>query len=498
MSASCLILVVDVRYRNIISMIISTFIEWSKEKGIRTTASVEETPYAGYGLFSTETIENNSPTIVVHIPADTLLTSQKALQVDSKFTKDIYHLISKKYNTRENIKLLAQSAENERLVLCLFLIYCKFFNTSTDWKPYIDILPTITFFKYNHILFNTEYVSGTSLDISIRAKLSSLKRELDEINDIEQDEEGEAEDADCGSTWLSKIQFEMYIWADCVFWSRVVGVGGDEDSKSLGSPSADMSLIPFFDFANHSAENSNIRWQPNKEIGGLDLVTHPGDIIEKGRELLLSYGSKPNQELLFLYGFCIENNPEHSRVTLPLLPFLNPAEAPYNLQKIQWLKQIGAKPTLTIVNEDDNLKNGDLMSCGWTFDSIVTMYLVALDEDNEIAFDEDEDHIIFTLSGERIETLEDLEKGVKKMDILPIIKIRAAVLLVDALEHHYSMMMDSGASIKEEKESSLWKQAQIYKLEEEHTVKTAIDNLSEIRDNLMHDPIVMAFLESAE
>lgn len=476
-------------------MDIAAFVNWSKEKGVETTASVEETSYAGYGLFATETMENDSPTVVAHIPNDVLLTSTKVLQIDSAFAREIYTLLSRKYNTTQDLESLAQDSKNERLVLCLFLIYCKFFKPSTSWKPYIDILPTVKFFKDNHILFNTEYVTGTSLEMSIRAKLSSLKRELDEINDIERGEEEELqdqgkEDNDSSNTWLSNIQFEMYIWADCVFWSRVVGIGGDQDSKSSESPSTDMSLIPFFDFANHSNDKSNIRWQLIQ--GGIDLVTYPGEMIEKGNELLLSYGSKPNQELLFLHGFCIEDNPQHSRVTIPLLPFLNPAESPNNLLKIQWLKQISVKPSLTLTDEDNHEDENELVRCGWTFDSIAVMYVVAMDEDNHLVLDEEEDHTVLCLSGREKKSLDDIASYVKELHHLPLIKLKVAVLLLEALEYHYSMI-DENDTHREE--TFLWKQAKIYRLEERNTIKSAIDNLTKIRDNLLTDPTVVEFLE---
>lgn len=440
-------------------MNISTFLNWSKERGIVSSASVKETIYAGYGLFSTRLISDTLP--IVSIPQDMLLTWRKALKVDSTFSQGIFNLLSK------DIESVAQTAENERLVLCLFLIYCKFFNLETSWNHYIDILPTIDFFKENHILFNPECVSGTSLENSVRTKISNLKRELDEIT--QQD-------------WLSNIQFDMYMWADCIFWSRVVGIGGDEHNKSL----AEMALIPFFDFANHSMDKPNIRWQLNNR--GIDLITYPNEIIANDQELLLSYGSKPNQELLFLHGFCIENNPEPSRITIPLLPFLNPTEESYNLQKIHWLKQLGMKPSLTLVYQDNN---DDLISGGWTFDSIATMYLVALDEDNEIDFSvNDNDDIDLILSGEKIESFEALEANIKKMIMFPVIKLRVVVLLQDALEYHYTLITTPKSD-----DSSLWRQASIYRTEEATALKATIDNLSNIRDRLMQDATVLSYLE---
>lgn len=444
----------------------NTFLDWAKERGIATSASVQETTYAGHGLFSTSVISDNTP--IVSIPQDLLLTSTKALQETPLFAQRILHTFSAGQDAQ------SFTAENERLILCLFLIYCKFFNNDTTWNHYMDILPTIDFFKDNHVLFNPDSVSGTSLETSIRTKLSSLKREFDRMTTDSQDH------------WLSDIQFDMYVWADCVFWSRVVGVGGDDTHYHALS---EMALIPFFDFANHSLDNPNIRWQLTDK--GIDIVTYPDTIIEQGQELLLSYGSKPNQELLFLHGFCIQDNPEPSRITIPLLPFLNPIEENCNLQKIYWLKQLGVKPALTLVHR--STESHDLMDAGWASDSIATMYLVVLDEDSEMEFSvSEEEDINLALGGHEIDSLETLEVKVKQMNMFLVIQLRVIVLLQEALEYHYSLVSTSSSD-----ESSLARQISIYRSEEAAALKATIDHLTSQRDRLMQDPTVLSYLESA-
>lgn len=454
-------------------MNISTFVDWSKEKGISTTAIVKQTPYAGYGLFAETNIPDSTP--VVTIPEHLVLTSRKALEL-AAFSKPVLTYISHKYDTTENISILAENIENERLVLCLFLIYCKFIKTSTYWSPYIDILPTISFFEDNHILFNPEYIAGTSLESSVRSKLASLHREFDEIKNTQTQE-----------SWISNIQFEMYLWADCVFWSRVVGIGGDEKE---GEQVSDMALIPFFDFANHSLEKSNIRWQLNNK--GIDLITYHGVTVDEGEELLLSYGSKPNEELLFLHGFCIENNPEPSRLTIPLMPFFSPMEEGYNTPKIHWLKQLGIKPSLTLIPRPNNEEMKDLAQCGWNFESIVVMYFVALEED--IDFIIDDDKFTFQLMGKSIQSLEELEASVKNLNIFPVIQLRAVVLLLDALEYHHR---SNTTSAEENNNYLLWKQVSVYRSEERSTLEKTIQSLSNIKNMLMEDPTVLSYLNDA-
>lgn len=470
-------------------MNIETFQQWSEQRGIKSNAVVKKTLYAGYGLFSSENIEKETENTVVHIPGDTLLTSRNALKADSQFAESIYNILSRKYeNASESPQIIAEKKENERLVLCLFLIYSNFFENSNDWKSYIDILPPMDFFRENHVLFQPDSVAGTNLDNSVSAKLSKLKKELEEISRFTLELQHEETDKD---SWLSNITLDMYIWADCVFWSRVVGIGGDENAEASSS---DMALIPYFDFANHSVTDANIRWQHNKQDQGIDLVSYPEKSILKDQELFLSYGSKSNQELLFIHGFCVEANPEPSRLTIPILPFLNPSNGEYNMEKLYWLKSLGAKPTLTSVPPEDNREGEELSGCGWTADSISVMYLIALDEDDEVeyAVDEDSEVITLSLSKVKIESLKELTGAVQKLKMFKIIQLRVAYLLLEALEYHLSLNVENHDPSTNT--APVWKHALMYRLEERDLLKQSIHLLTTARDKLMQDDAVIAYL----
>lgn len=475
-------------------MNIDSFQQWSEERGIKSNVVIKKTLYAGYGLFSSENIEKDTETTVVHIPGDTLLTSRNALKANSQFAESIYSIFSRKYeNAGEIPQVIAEKNENERLVLCLFLIYSNFFEKSKVWKSYIDILPPMDFFQENHVLFQPESVAGTNLDNSVSAKLSKLKKELDEVLKLALELQHEETDKE---SWLMNITLDMYIWADCVFWSRVVGIGGDE---TVEASSSEMALIPYFDFANHSGTDANIRWQRNKHDQGIDLVTYPEKSIIKDQELFLSYGSKSNQELLFIHGFCVHDNSEPSRLTIPILPFLNPANGEYNMEKLYWLKSLGAKPTLTLVPTTKDTQQGEQLSdCGWTADSISVMYLIALDEDDEVeyAVDEDSQVVTLSLSKVKIESLKELTEAVEKLDMFKIIQLRVAYLLLEALEYHLSLNVENHDASKNT--APVWKHALMYRLEERDLLKQAINMLTAARDKLMQDEAVVAYLGDGE
>ncbi|KAI9469800.1 MAG: hypothetical protein EXX96DRAFT_587490 [Benjaminiella poitrasii] len=449
-----------------------TFLSWLKESDISApNISVKQTEYAGYGLFATEKIAANS--IAAYIPNDMMITPQKVMEQLSKSNAFITDLYSKK------------ESKHEKEMARLFLIYYRFFATSEYyWKSYIDILPDIDFFKEHHVLFNIACLKGTSLENATNAKLVNLKRDL---NDIQHRAELQSEKA--SSSWISDISLDMYLWADCIFWSRVIGLEDGHDNC--------MALVPFIDFANHSINDSNIRWQPDPEHHGLNLIASPANtekIIQPDDELLLSYGPKSNQELLFIHGFCIEGNPEPSCITLSALPFLSQEEEMY---KLQWLKQIAAKPVLTLKKRENGNAIIDIMQSGWEHTSIIILYLIALDEDQGLRYVcHNDHHIQLLLEDHPINTLNELEEAVmdrhgQKGDILPIIQLRTVMLLIDALEYQYSKI----CTVHNDLNTPLAHHVSIYRKEEQTLLESSLEDLLSLQSYLMKDPIVLSFLE---
>lgn len=49
----------------------------------------------------------------------------------------------------------------------------------------------------------------------------------------------------------------------------------------------------------------------------MELLCEPGAVPAPGTEVLISYGEKPNEELLFTYGFVEKNNPHDALVLQP-------------------------------------------------------------------------------------------------------------------------------------------------------------------------------------
>ena len=80
------------------------------------------------------------------------------------------------------------------------------------------------------------------------------------------------------------------------------------------------------------------------------LILRSERVLNPGEEITICYGSKSNEELLYLYGFALPINP-HDRVTLPVS--LSPEDSLLE-DKLHLLKELNLPPRLT-VNADGHL-----------------------------------------------------------------------------------------------------------------------------------------------
>ncbi|CEI96481.1 hypothetical protein RMCBS344292_10641 [Rhizopus microsporus] len=460
-----------------------SFKEWANDNGIKTNGvTIETTQYSGNGLFASSHIKEN--TCVVEIPESLILTAPKVLRTgEQPFLSPVYKYFMTHYELHSEEEVNSIAMEQERFLLCLFLIYYRFFATSSSWTPYMRILPSTDYFKDNHLFFNDFIVKGTCLEASVRTKLSVLRHELDEIKSQ-------------GSGWLSDIEWDMYVWADCAFWSRAVGIGESEVAVE-----ANLALVPFFDLANHSLHNSNIRWILT-ESNNLQLVSTQD--IEVDQECCLSYGSKPNQELLFIHGFSIPGNPELSRVTIPIARIVDPSY-PFDMIKIEWLKAIGAKSFLSLMPQKVSDCDDCFIAEGWLPDSVATVYLIALSEDDDVLLSsqgkDGQPILMLNDSHGEVRDLDDLLDRVKRLDLFPVIQTRAAVLLWEAVEQCYSLNVDNdpaklGYAEHDSAKAFLLEQAHIYRLEEQDILNKARSWLLKTQDEFSQNEVVQAYLKT--
>ncbi|KAI7855017.1 hypothetical protein BDC45DRAFT_507534 [Circinella umbellata] len=516
---------------------IEDFTKWAANNGIKAPhVYIDKTDNAGYGLFGDKDLDINDTTPLVHIPRDLLITSIRALHDNQELqtaVKSIFKISSRNNNNDDGdddkcLKEAVLESRNERLLLRLFLALQKFSNKQTSesfWKPYIDILPSLDEVRQQHVLFligkdeddayecNKVGLDGTNLSRSIYAKRSVLMRELTMIKDTVE--------------WMT---LDMWIWADIVFWSRVVSIGSSDDDGGNDSKNGDLALIPFFDFANHSLQ-PNIRWCPAND-GGIDFVPNSSSASLAGNELLISYGDKSNQELLFLHGFTLKDNPEPSRITMALTGFLDMSMMESQV-KLSWITQ-SSKPVLTLMVPssmegyrdkkvvDTSISDIITLTTGWTPESVALMYLVALDQDDGLKFElvpdisrlsisdssqekeenmEDENTIIQArLLDEVVEDLNDLAFKVTKLDHSAVIQLRVVMLLLDALEYHLHLITSSSSNDENVSTDTTGVMIHIerYKQDELELIQKSINGLKNLRDWLMTHESVVEFLAAQE
>ncbi|GLT62042.1 hypothetical protein SLA2020_347080 [Shorea laevis] len=253
---------------------------------------------------------------------------------------------------------------DDRFLMMLFLTVERLRKNST-WKPYLDMLPT----AFGNPLWFTDdellELKGTNLYRATelqKKKLVSLYEDrvkglVKKLLILDGDSESEA-------------SFEDFLWANSVFWARALNIPlpysyvfprtqEDQDISCLAQKTSEVStshisggesingkneegsevhevdskvnevtsmsrqgetiwvegLIPAIDFCNHDLK-AVATWEVDG-TGSITGVPFSMYLLSAGqsslaveREISISYGNKGNEELLYLYGFVIDNNPD--------------------------------------------------------------------------------------------------------------------------------------------------------------------------------------------
>lgn len=270
---------------------------------------------ASYGLRS------GTAPLRVFIPHQLVLTASQALK-DPSVGKQLTDLM---------LAMLEFDLElSERQIILLFLIVGRRSPTATFWSPYLIALPDDVKCPSSWELDSPEMslLAGTELEVAVNAKRRSLAQEFSVFVEVF----SMLPDA-LGPETLEWFTYDTWLWADSVYWSRVfslrealLGLGEADDvlPAVFRAPASlcDMALVPLVDFLNHSDTDPTCHWTirlPETADGSLlvELVDDRAASADCETELSISYGDKPNAELLFHYGFCSRSIRDDS-VGLPL------------------------------------------------------------------------------------------------------------------------------------------------------------------------------------
>ncbi|XP_057496308.1 protein-lysine N-methyltransferase EFM1 isoform X1 [Actinidia eriantha] len=299
----------------------------------------------GFGLFFSNDVSDG---ILLVVPLDLAITPMRVLQ-DPILGP-------------ECSAMFEEGEVDDRFLMILFLTIERL-RKNSSWKPYLDMLPTTfgnpLWFTDDDLLelkgttvYRATELQKKKLHSLYDDKVKNLVNKLLVLN-------GETE---------SEVYFEDFLWANSIFWTRAMNIpfprsyvfpqvqdekdntfssfnGNPEPSTSIisseelvdekgadvhevegrvpGVTSASIKgetvwvegLVPGIDFCNHDL-NAAATW----EVDGKGLTTgipYSMYLLSAGqsdlqidKEISISYGNNGNEELLYLYGFVIDNNPD--------------------------------------------------------------------------------------------------------------------------------------------------------------------------------------------
>ena len=200
---------------------------------------------------------------------------------------------------------------NASVLLIWFLCYSRFGSEQIKrhfqkHKEYVDLLPAVVdtplLWTNNAEL---EALTNTNIFASRQQKLDELARNWTSEKAIFGLAGTETTPTD-NSHQVKPTDLAAYMWAYTIVTSRSFPeyvVNPDVTDKSR------CVLVPFVDLLNHNpsarVEWSNTQTRARHNTG---FNVKCDSIFSKGDEVLNNYGIKSNEELLFGYGFVIENN----------------------------------------------------------------------------------------------------------------------------------------------------------------------------------------------
>ncbi|KAI3985492.1 hypothetical protein MKX01_033806 [Papaver californicum] len=323
---------------------IQHFTEWlqANKAELRGCKIKYSGPNKGFGLFSSS--QNSTSPILLVVPLDLSITPMSVLQDPCLGLKCR--------------AMFEQGEVDDRFLMVLFLTIQRLCKNSL-WKPYIDVLP-VTF--GNPLWFTEDEIlelKGTTLYKATQLQKKKLERLYEEkVKDLVMEIlDGEVE---------SEVRYEDFLWANSIFWTRALNIPfphsyvfpktleeencsvtldaeGGIITSEVSPPSVDENgshgcelatavganvvnsaqgesvwvegLVPGIDFCNHVIKSATTWEVDNLGLtsgvpASMYLLSAKQGTIQNEEEICISYGNKGNEELLYLYGFVIDDNPD--------------------------------------------------------------------------------------------------------------------------------------------------------------------------------------------
>ncbi|WZZ84209.1 hypothetical protein YC2023_104781 [Brassica napus] len=391
---------------------VQVFVDWLQVNGAELRGCTINSSPKGFGIFADAQGSSDDDHVLVVVPLELAITPMRVLQEP---------LLGPECRS-----MFEQGHVDDRFLIILFLTFERL-RPHSSWKPYLDMLPT----RFgNPLWFSGDdflELKGTNLyDATLLQKKKLLSLYHDKVEPLLNKLlllDGVSE---------SNVSFDHFLWANSVFWSRALNlplphsfvfpqnqedVGEIQDqvpgATSVGSGDTVWveGLVPGIDFCNHGMPipEMDIDLKPlaTWEVDGTGSVSKVPfsmyllSVAQNpipNKEITISYGDKGNEELLYLYGFVIENNPDdylmvHYPVeAIPSIPFSDSKGQLLEAQKAQLrcllpksLLDHGFFPQTTskVRESDEKEKAGRSCNFSWSGQRKIPTYV------NKLVFPED-------------------------------------------------------------------------------------------------------------
>ncbi|KAJ3233644.1 hypothetical protein HDU81_002087 [Chytriomyces hyalinus] len=255
----------------------------------------------GMGLFANGSLHADQ--LIVRIPPSCLMSAASVAQWKNPGLVKCVETL----RCEENMRVHERRIILAGLLLASELRESDGTSDAGAWVPYMRVLPSLDSINtpviYKEGSLELRLLAGTGVDASRAAKMNKLQREFNELKHTFSFLDPRSAAKDEKDAEQSHVTFERFLWADAVFWSRVISFKSAAQESTHST--SDLRMVPLIDFANHS-ETPEMHWRVDPSDSSISLYTTRA--VPNATELHISYGEKPNSELLFIHGFTIRDN----------------------------------------------------------------------------------------------------------------------------------------------------------------------------------------------